>query len=316
MAGPKGCFKSCLLGCGGVVALLVVGGAIMAGLAWRGLDKGSRVTGDLQLGGEVASGSVAGGEVVPDEPMTDRAARLTTAHGGRVTLNLGEGEFHLHAAAPGEGLRATADFDTEVHHLGEQFAVLPDSTWEYTLECRQSMPGLQALFRNLLGGNTDAKVHVYLPPEVPIDLVLRARRGGCEADLGGLWLRTGDLQFSQGGIELEFSSPLREPMDSLRLNTRMGGVSADRIGNASPRALDIDCAMGGANVDLRGTWRGDCDARVAIRMGGMSLRVPENMQVEGGNAPPLKRAAGEIEVPGPVLRLKVEQSMGEVEVRR
>lgn len=309
MAGPKGCFKSCLLGCGGFVALLVVAGAIMAGLAWRSLDKGRQVSGDLHFSADAA-------DVAAAEPMAARAARLTTTRGGKVNLSLGEGDFRLHAAAPGEGIHATAEFNTEVHHLSEQFAVLPDSTWEYRLECRQTMPGLQALFRNLLGGKTDTKVHVYLPPEVPIDLVLRAQRGGCEADLGGLWLRTGDLQFRQGGIQIGFSSPLREPMDSLRLNARMGGVTADRIGNASPRALDINCAMGGANIDLRGSWRGDCDAHVAIRMGGMSLRVPSDMRVEGADVAPPKLTASEIEVPGPVLRLKIEQSMGEVEVRR
>jgi hypothetical protein len=309
MAGPKGCFKSCLLGCGGFVALLVVVGGIMAGLAWRSLDKGRQVSGDLHFG----DGTTA---AVADETMAARAVRLTTTRGGKVHLALGEGEFLLHAAAPGEGLHATAEFNTEVHHLSEQFAVLPDSTWEYRLECRQTMPGLQALFRNLLGGKTETRVHVYLPPEVPIDLVLRAERGGCEADLGGLWLRTGDLQFRQGGIQIGFSSPLREPMDSLRLNARMGGVTADRIGNASPRALDIDCAMGGANVDLRGAWRNDCDARAAIRMGGMNLRVPADMRVEGDGVPPPRLTGSEIEVPGPVLRLKIEKSMGEVEVRR
>jgi hypothetical protein len=315
MAGPKGCFKSCLLGCGGLIVLLVVLGAIMAGLAWRSLDKGRQVSGNLHLGADTTA--VATGETMAaDEPMAARAVRLTTTRGGKVHLALGEGEFRVSAAAPGEGLHATAEFNTEVHHLSEQFAVLPDSTWEYRLECRQTMPGLQALFRNLLGGKSDTKVHVYLPPEVPIELVMQAERGGCEADLGGLWLRTGDLQFRQGGIQIGFSSPLREPMDSLRLNARMGGVTADRIGNASPRALDVDCAMGGANIDLRGAWRGDCDARVAIRMGGMNLRVPADMRVEGDGVPPPKLSESEIEMPGPVLRLKIEKSMGEVEVRR
>jgi hypothetical protein len=309
MAGRKGCFKSCLVGCGVIVALLVVGGAILAGLAWRGLNKGAPVSGDLHFDVEASADAVA-------EPMSERAARLTTTHGGTVRLSLGQGEFRLLPAAAGEGLHASAEFDTEVHHISEQFAVLPDSTWEYSLECRQTMPGAQSFFRRLFGGGTDARVTVYLPPEVPIDLVLRAQDGGCEADLGGLWLKNGDLRFQRGGIEIEFSSPLREPMDSLRLNARMGGVAANRIGNASPRVLDIDCGMGGASIDMRGAWRGDCDARVAVRMGGMSLRVPAEMQVEGAEAPPRKLSESAIEVPGPVLRLKVEQSMGEVEVRR
>ncbi len=310
MAGRKGCFKSCLVGCGVIVALLVVGGAILAGLAWRSLNSGAPASGDLHFDTGASAAAVA-------EPMSERAARLTTTRGGTVRLALGQGEFRLLAAAAGEGLHASAEFDAEVHHISEQFAVLPDSTWEYNLEFRRTMPGAQSFFRRLFGGAADAKVTVYLPPEVPIDLLVRAQDGGCEADLGGLWLRNGDLRFQRGGIEIEFSSALREPMDSLLLNTRMGGAVANRIGNASPRMLDIDCAMGGANIDLRGAWRGDCDARAAIRMGGMNLRVPADMRVDGADVPPrlLSESAGE-EVPGPVLRLTIEKSMGEIEVRR
>jgi hypothetical protein len=309
MAGPKGCFKGCAIGCGAFLVLLLVGGAIMAGLAWRSLNRGAHVSGEIHASSDTTAGAVA-------EPLTDRAARLTTTHGGTVKLNLGEGEFRLRPAAPGEGLHANAEFDTEVHRVGETLAVLPDSTWEYNLEFSQTMPSLQSFFRGLLGGKKDARITVYLPPEVPVDLVVRAQNGACEADFGGLWLRTADLQFQRGGIEIEFSSPLREPMDSLRLIARMGGVAADRVGNASPRALDIDCAMGGADIDLRGNWRGDCDARASVRMGGMSLRVPADMRVETSGETTSKLNVSNPEVPGPVLRLKVEQKMGEVEIRR
>lgn len=308
MAQPKGCLKSCGIGCAAFAALLVIGGVIISTLAWKALNGDGKGRPAAGVAIEAPAGSVS-------EPMSSRAARLTTTHGGRVRLVLGEGEFRLRPAGPGEGLHARAEYDSTVHRLTERFSVLPDSTWEYHLDCRQV--GSSSFLKQLFGGErTNAKVTVYLPAEVPLDLDLHARRGGCEADLGGLWLRTGEIRFDQGGIELEFSSPLREPMDSLRLQARMGGISAKRVGNASPRALDIDCAMGGGDIDLRGAWRGDCVARASARMGGVSLKVPADMRVEGHGASEPSLAAANAEVPAPVLRLTVDAKMGEIEVTR
>ena len=312
MPGPKGCFRSCLIGCGALTAVAVVLGVVIAGIAMNGLKHGGRVTQDLVALADSTTVVAA----APDTSLAARAARLTTTHPGRVVLTFGEGEFHLLPAAPGEGLHARADYDTEVHRINKRFTINADSTWEYSLEFGQKMDGMQAAFRGLFGHKTSGRITVWLPPEVPIDLVVRAGRGGCEADLGGLWLRTGDLDFSQGGLELAFSSPLHEPMQSLRLHTRMGGVSTRRLGNASPRVLDIASAMGGADIDLRGLWRGDCDASASVRMGGMSLRVPADMRVEMLGEVPPKLNVSNPEVPGPVLRLRVEQKMGEVEIRR
>lgn len=307
MPGPKGCFKGCALGCAGAAVLLVIGGVIISTLAWKALNGGDEKP---AAGG---TGAMAVGAV--SEPMSARAARLTTTHGGRVRLSLGEGEFRLRPAAPGEGLHARAEYDSTVHRLVERFSVLPDSTWEYSLECRQS--GSSSFLKQITGGGrNNAKVTVYLPAEVPLDLDLHARRGGCEADLGGLWLRRGDLRFDQGGLELEFSSPLKEPMENLHLRARMGGIEARRVGNASPRALEVDCAMGGGEVDLRGAWRGDCLARASVRMGGIALKVPAEMRVEGFGALEPTLTGNAVEVPTPVLRLTATQKMGEVEVVR
>lgn len=308
MSGPKGCFKSCGIGCAAVAALLVIGGVIVASLAWKALNG----DGDRRPATGVSSPAPPGSV---SEPMSARAARLTTTHGGRVRLVLGEGEFHLRPAKPGEGLHARAEYDSTLHRLTERFSVLPDSTWEYHLDCRQIQSG--SFLKQIFGGDrTNAKVYVYLPAEVPLDLDLQGRRGGCVADLGGLWLRTGDIRFDQGGLELEFSSPLREPMESLRLQARMGGIEASRVGNASPRALDVDCAMGGADVDLRGAWRGDCTAHASARMGGVALQVPAEMRVEGHGAGEPTLTGSQPEVPAPVLRLTASAKMGEVEVVR
>jgi hypothetical protein len=308
MSEGRGCLKTGLLGCGALVALAVVGLLVMLTMAWVGKDKGGRVDEDATP--EPSSGYAA----APFTP--DTAALFTTGHPGRVILDLGQGEFHLGRAAPGEGLTVRAEYDTEVHELTYGFDVTPDSTWTAQITFRQSMPALQAVFRKILGGRTDAVIHIELPPESPLELVVRCEQGGAEIELGGLWLRTADFDVRQGGFELSVDEPLRDPVERMRLHSRMGGLQAVWLGNASPRLLEVDCAMGGADLDLRGDWRNDCDARLVVRMGGMGVRVPADMRVIGvGEAAPELRRTDE-ETPRPELRLTVDQKLGEIEVSK
>ena len=315
MAESRGCLRNALIGCGALIGVVVLFVAVMAALAFFARDEGGRVERDAVV--EAPAG------VHPDSAflVVDDPAALTRTHPGRVVLDLAQGEFILRPAAPGAGLGARAVFDSEVHSLTQEFTVRPDSTWTSRITFRRTMPALQALFRQVMGGDTGASITVDLPADVPLELVVRLEQGGGEAEIGGLWLRTADFDFRQGGFELACGEPLREPVQRLRLYGRMGGVAVERLGHASPRVLEVDCGLGGADLDLRGDWQGDCDARLKIRMGGMAVTVPGDLVLEAvGDLPedmtlPVLREAAP-EVPRPVLRVRVEQSMGEIEFTR
>ena len=144
-------------------------------------------------------------------------------------------------------------------------------------------------------------------------------KGGFEAELGGLWITETDIRYAMGGFSLDVSDPLREPMESLTIQGKMGGFEAGGLGNASPRVLTVDCQMGGADIDLRGDWLRDCDISLAVRMGGMAVIVPDEVEVEGvpgslpgGEEPELRRADRELSPP--LLRFSLSQSMGEIEI--
>lgn len=301
MSGKRGCFKTGCLGCLGLLAVGILILGIIALFAWRGAGNKEVVDREISapVAGEVAAAAVpAGGK------------------GGRLVLHLSQGEFQLHPALPGETLTVKANFDDDIYNLEDSFTVQPDSTWVYEVRFWRTIGGLQALMRQIMGGGHDNSVHVFVPADVPIELVIDSEEGGFEAELGGLWLTSADIHFAKGGFALEFSEPLREPMESLMIQGRMGGFAASGLGNASPKVLGVRCSMGGAQVDLNGAWRNDCAGRLAIRMGGMSIVVPDDVVVEGADVQggPLRRADGE--VPLPVLRLAISQSMGEVEVTR
>lgn len=314
MAGPRGCLKNTLIGCGALIGLVVMFVALMAALAFFGRSKGGKVEAARpEPGAQVAAGDSL--LTVADPTAWSRS------HPGRLILDLGQGGFILEPAAPGEGLSARATYDTAVHELTQSFTVARDSTWTARITFRQTMPGLQALFRQLMGNKVESKVTVMVPPEVPIELVARMEQGGAEVELGGLWLRTADLDFRQGGLSLAVSEPLRAPLERLRLHSRMGGMEAEHLGNASPKVLEVTCGMGGGDIDLTGAWQNDCDGMFSVRMGGVALTVPDDLDVQpvgdlpkDMKIPTLRR--GDAEVPSLALRARFAAKMGEIAVQR
>ena len=291
-----GVLKSCLFGCLGVSALLLLFILITAVLAGIKLNDGQSVDEAL------APVALTTGDDLP------------TNRPGRLILEVAQGELEIKAARPGERLSVRVKYDDAVHEVVERYEVLADSTWVYEMRFRRTMPAMQALFRQIMGGGGEASVEVRIPPDLPVGLEVRLRQGGFEAELGGLWITDADIKYSQGGFALEFDEPLREPMNHLVINGAMGGFAAEGLGNASPRTLVVDCRMGGADVGLGGEWRQDCDINLKVRMGGMDVRVPKGVVAEGLETLSDRLVPEEREVPLPVLRFTVDQSMGEIEV--
>ncbi len=305
MGEKRGCLKNTMFGCLGLLALLIL---FVGGTALVALTK----IGDQKVQDTVLSPTALEAPLW-SEPVDDLPDPVL-ARGGRVKLDLGQGGFEIHPARRGQPLHIEAKYDEAVYKVEESFEILPDSTWVYTVRTYQTISGLHALFRQLMGAGVATELKVYLPDDVPIALEVEVEEGGFEAELGGLWITAADIHYQKGGFELGFDEPTREPMEHLVIRGRMGGFEASRLGNASPRVLDVRSSMGGADVDLTGDWARDCDIRLAISMGGMSVRVPEDLEVQGlATANPAWRENDD-EVPLPTLRFTVQEKMGEIEI--
>jgi len=94
------------------------------------------------------------------------------------------------------------------------------------------------------------------------------------------------------------------------VRARMGGLEAFRLGNASPRLLDLNFGMGGGDVDLRGEWLNDCDINVVAKMGGFDMEIPAGVKVEGLTGEDVHLRQANPETPLPILRFTASTKLG------
>ena len=303
MAENKGCLKKSLIGCGGLLAAAILLVIIVSTLAFRQVSQRQEEEPALAPLAEAVTVYPAG-----EFPTLEPGQR------GRVIMLLGQGEFSILPGPAGNAPSAEARYDPEMHEFIESFELLADSTWVYKVGFRQTKSGFAAFIAALFGENKEASVRVLLPRDVPFELDLKGEAGGVEMELGGLWITDADIRFEKGGIMLSVNEPMPQPAERFLIQTRMGGVQIEGLGNASPRLLGINCGMGGANVDLDGQWRNDCDAHLVVTMGGMAVSVPDEIDFTRTvtETPTLRQDNQETATPQ--IRFAVSEKMGEIDI--
>jgi len=205
------------------------------------------------------------------------------ASAGRFILDTRDAEVRVVAAEPGEPLRVQAHYDVNAFMLEEEFDPGPgrDGTWTYRVTFgKGDLPGAFSGLVSAVRGTT-SRVDVYLPADVRLDLDLGMTEGGAVVRLGGLWLRHVDVRFERGALDLSVDEPLREPVESLSVSSRMGGALLNKLGNASPRRLDVGYRMGGIDMDLSGRWARDAEITIDGGMGGGVVHLPLDVTFEG-----------------------------------
>jgi len=245
----------------------------------------------------------------PDEVSGD------SLRGVRIALEIREAELHVEPVDPGEPWRVEARYDVNAFSLEEELdaGTENDDAWGYRVRFgKGDLPGVFSGLVALARGST-ARINVFLPTDVPIDLSLDMKEGGAVVRLAGLWLRTADVDFESGAFELSVDEPLREPMESLSIRVARGGALLNSLGNASPRHLDVAYNTSGIDMSLRGRWLRDAEINISGGMGGGVLHLPHGVIIEG-----LDR--GGIDAPDPpepmppTLRFTLSTGMGKLEL--
>src|SRR5581483_3762169 len=137
-------------------------------------------------------------------------------------------------------------WDANSCRLTESFRPTGDG-WSYDLTLGARGMRIPALHN---GSTFSNHVRVFLPAGVPLELGGKLAMGQSDLALGGLALRSVDLELAMGEHRLSFAEPTSAPLDLLRLRGGMGELTVLRTGNASPRRVEVQHRMGDLTLDL------------------------------------------------------------------
>jgi hypothetical protein len=308
----KGCRNLAILGCmgcGGLIIVVLVGCAIILGMAWSEVRNEQFERRELQQ-------AVALPEPpeIADQPLEVPEEFVPERREGTVALDVDSTVVTVRPGKPGDAIRIEAEYDTRYYELSERFTEDAES-WTYDIGFgRVSDSYLKTALKSLLGGRRPM-IKVFLPPDVPLRLELQVSQGGADAELGGLWLTSAEIEFLQGGGGVDFSKPLKQPMEFLGIEFTQGGGAVEGVAMASPKVFDISFSMSGGELDLDGTWRQDAEISIDQRMGGVDVRLPSDAIIRGLGRYDTE-TTGDDAPDLPVLRFSTSASMGELHFTR
>jgi hypothetical protein len=232
-------------------------------------------------------------------------------HRGKVVLSLSSAMVMLAAGPPGGPLRVESSFDPDVYTLMHQYQEGDADDWTYRVDFHEKT----VLHISVIGiwlGKRSPVVTVLIPPDLPFDLEARMKGGYLVVDFAGLAVSNADVELNRGVLQLSVSDSLDVPMERLKVRSQIGSMLMDRIGNASPAALDVQHRVGAARVDLRGSWRSDSDIDLQVAFATGELRLPDNVRIYGVGRrlePPVER-----ELRLPTLWIGAHSTAGNIRV--
>lgn len=140
--------------------------------------------------------------------------------------------------------------------------------------------GVEGTGRSIrLKNNQAGELDLRLSPDVPMDLDLDFGAVEADIELGGLRIRSLDIETGASDSEVVFSTP--NPLDCEHLDVSMGAaaLSLEGLGNANCAMVRVDGGVGDMTLDFTGDWRRSMEAEINMALGSLTLVVPADIGV-------------------------------------
>src|SRR5688572_19937186 len=243
----------------------------------------------------------------------------------RLTLDLRERTFTIQPGEPGSDIQVRGEYAPGLFELVETQSVdAATGVRHATVRFRSKAPAWARFFGGIGNEAAQPELTITIPRGTPIDLTLETAMGRSEVDLGGLTLRDVSLNATMGEHRIDFHEPVVEAIRELRINTSMGNVVIENLGNARAATVNSSSSMGNVTASLGGAWEPGSEANLTFEqsMGQLTVRVPANVKLDAdvrnqdGQANRVPDAPAPADPNAPAVRLRVTSSMGEARVVR
>jgi hypothetical protein len=124
------------------------------------------------------------------------------------------------------------------------------------------------------------RLRLNLSSSIPLALRVNTGVGDARLSLTGLKVSRLELQSGVGGSKVSAYEPNSVTCEYVRIKNGVGSMDAIGLGNLNFRELEFEGGVGGANLDLTGSWKQDADISVQVGVGGVNLKMPRDLGVK------------------------------------
>jgi hypothetical protein len=205
------------------------------------------------------------------EPLTREKSLMVYIDYGNGHIELGktsaknvfEGEFFYKTLKPdiqyevvGTEGRLNVDFSGKIIREGDD-------------RDRKRLGSLDNLYDNDLVLN--------LTPELPMDLDLELGVVKGNMDLGGLSIKSFDLEVGVSEADIVFDQPNQIQMNSFHMEGGVGKLYINKIGNANVNEFSFEGGVGSYELNFTGNYKRNLHASIEMGMGKLTLYLPHKV---------------------------------------
>jgi hypothetical protein len=191
----------------------------------------------------------------------------------RVHVEHAAGIMRVRPAAAGQLYRLAVRYDEDAFRSGVLYR--PEgSSLVVNLDSRR-------------GGNFDwdenrQSLDLALATDVPLDLTFKFAAAKADLDLGGLHVRSLELQTGASESRLTFATPNAGLCTRMNLTVGAAQFSSTRLGNARCATIDVRAGVGELFLDFAGDYPEIFEGSVLVHMGlgELTLQFPEHVGIQ------------------------------------
>jgi hypothetical protein len=201
-----------------------------------------------------------------DWRTTSYARQVSGEENLRVDVQYGAGKLNIAPAAAGTLYRANLRYDAD--------AFTPKVTYANS-RVRFGFESSNGRGHNLKDGLLDLR----LSPDVPVELELAFGAADATIELGGIRIRSAEIQTGASRTVLNVSSPNQELCRLFQVEVGAARFEARGLGNLNAQRFSLKGGVGEVTLDFTGDWKQDLNASVEMGLGSLTLRVPTGLGV-------------------------------------
>ena len=185
-----------------------------------------------------------------------------------IHVRYGAGELLIRPGEPGELYRVNLRYDADIFEPVTRY------------DAGELEVGIEGRGRNLKLRNAESgELRLQLTPELPMELDLDFGAAEADLELGGLRIRSLDVETGASDTEIRFDAPNPEVCDRLEIAMGAAAFEVRGLGNAGCSEVKAEGGVGDLTLDFEGAWPRDIHTELTMALGSVTLVVPDDIGV-------------------------------------